>query len=133
MKPVKPHMGPEPHSWQVRHLKLDAQGADLSLIQATSAEVLRAKVQAITMEVVFDDCEPLYEGQPQCTQVLGYMLGIGYEVDSASVSMSTQAIKRISCRRDPAQRCPGQKSCCEQDVKFVRTERTSRSPPAVGE
>ncbi len=59
-------------------LKLDAQGADLTLLMSVPPGMLRERVKRIIMEVVADDCNPLYVGQPLCSMVLQSMRALGY-------------------------------------------------------
>ena len=40
--------------------------------------MLYDRVEEIVMEVVADDCQPLYIGQPLCSAVLARMRSVGY-------------------------------------------------------
>jgi len=69
----------------VQRLKIDAQGADLSLIKATDARLLRSRVHQIELEVEGSNrtlCgPPLYKGQPVCEEANEYLSSIGFERD----------------------------------------------------
>ena len=67
-------VGPQRH---VQLIKIDAQGADLSIVQSGGA-ALRQQVRFVQMEVVADDCSVLYAGQPQCGAVLREMAALGF-------------------------------------------------------
>merc|ERR1712194_943463 len=51
-------------------IKIDAQGIDLQVLMAASAQTL-SRVRKISMEVTSDSdaCTPLYVGQPRCSTV----------------------------------------------------------------
>ena len=60
-------------------IKIDAQGIDLQVLMAASAQTL-SRVQKISMEVTSDSdaCTPLYVGQPRCSTVLREMRRNGF-------------------------------------------------------
>jgi len=64
----------------IRHLKIDAQGVDMTLIKSVSAKVLQERVRSISMELPASDCQPLYKGQPRCPEMMGAMRDLGYAV-----------------------------------------------------
>ena len=63
--------------WRVSSLKVDAQGHDLGILTAAGASRLR-RIDEISMEVLHDDCDGLYEGQPNCTAVMRQMDHLGF-------------------------------------------------------
>jgi FkbM family methyltransferase len=63
--------------WQVSRLKIDAQGSDLSILVGAGARVL-SRVSEVSLEVVNDECDGIYEGQPNCSTVVGDMEGLGF-------------------------------------------------------
>lgn len=62
----------------VRELKIDAQGVDFELVRGTKPALLRRRVARIELEVRASDCNPLYNGQAGCDDVVDYMRQIGY-------------------------------------------------------
>ena len=64
--------------WRVSRLKIDAQGSDLSVLAAAGASVLRG-VDAVSMETLHDDCDGIYEGQPNCTTIVLGMAALGFQ------------------------------------------------------
>ena len=58
-------------------IKVDAQGLDMGVIE--SAGPLLSRVRAFSVEVVSDICVPLYEGQPQCSEVMRRARALGFE------------------------------------------------------
>lgn len=62
-------------------LKIDAQGADFSLVRAAPASLLRRRVKAIQLETRSPTCPPLYLGQAMCDSTFEYMRSIGYASD----------------------------------------------------
>lgn len=97
---------------QISLLKLDAQGVDLALLQATDPMLLKSQVSAISMEVVASDCPPLYDGQPHCHEVYGLMRSLGYRLHSLRSSHVRHCYSWVD--RDTNQ------SLCEQDFSFYR-------------
>ena len=63
----------------IRRLKVDAEGIDLRLIKATDPRLLRDRVHSIQLEARTVQCEPIYEGQENCHEVLHYMTSIGFQ------------------------------------------------------
>jgi len=64
--------------WSVTRLKIDAQGADLSLLAAAGAGLLR-RVAEVSLETLHDSCDGLYDGQPNCTTTLSSLRTLGFE------------------------------------------------------
>jgi FkbM family methyltransferase len=62
----------------VDFLKVDAQGADLSVL-LSGGELLSRRVRRLALEVVADECAPLYSGQPRCSEVVAALTKLGYE------------------------------------------------------
>jgi len=65
-------------SLPVRQIKIDAQGVDFDLIRSTAPALLRERVQSIELETRASDCNPLYEGQAGCDDVVIFMRSIGF-------------------------------------------------------
>ena len=63
--------------WRVSQLKIDAQGSDLSVLAGAGAGVLRA-VDEVGMETLHDDCDGIYEDQPNCTTIVAGMAALGF-------------------------------------------------------
>jgi hypothetical protein len=63
--------------WNITRLKIDAQGADLSLLAATGTSLLR-RVGEVSLETLHDTCDGIYEGQPNCTTVVRAMNILGF-------------------------------------------------------
>ena len=57
-------------------IKVDAQGMDLRV--ARSGGPLLSRVRRFQLEVISDDCSPLYTGQPRCSHVVSTMRGLGF-------------------------------------------------------
>lgn len=68
--------------WQVSRLKIDAQGSDLSVLSGAGARVLR-RVNEVSLEVLNDECDGIYEGQPNCSTVVGDMEALGFRPTSS--------------------------------------------------
>lgn len=49
---------------------LSTQGVDFELVRSTRPALLRKRVANIELEVRASDCEPLYEGQAGCDDVV---------------------------------------------------------------
>lgn len=93
--------------WQVARLKIDAQGADLALLAAAGAPLLR-RVDEVSLEVLHDSCDGLYEGQPNCTTVLHAMHALGF-------GPAERGMRRFHCAE---RRAFTQGSGCEANVLF---------------
>jgi len=57
-------------------VKVDAQGMDLRVVQ--SGGPFLSRVRRFQLEVISDDCTPLYTGQPRCSHVVQTMAGLGF-------------------------------------------------------
>ena len=66
----------------VDFLKVDAQGLDLEVVRSGGARL--AAVRRVSMEVVSDDCVPVYLQQPRCSEVVAAMAQLGYRPVSAT-------------------------------------------------
>ena len=106
----------------IRQLKLDAQGADLSLLQSVAPGVLRRRVEAVQMEVVADDCNPLYVGQALCTEVMQRMQAIGFRPFFRGRAMLPGGAAGGCRRSDFALLMPErpEQGTCEIDPLFLR-------------
>ena len=63
--------------WRVERLKIDAQGADLAVLDA-AGEAQLARVGEVSMETLSDTCDALYASQPNCTVTLREMRRLGF-------------------------------------------------------
>lgn len=63
--------------WRVARLKIDAQGMDLSVLAATGTELMR-RVDEVSLETLNDDCDGIYEAQPNCSTVVRKMATLGF-------------------------------------------------------
>ena len=97
----------------IHHLKLDAQGVDLSLLTSTDPELLRSKVKFVSMEVVASDCAPLYYGQPRCDEVVATMRALGFDVNPHAIEVGHKRCAGWGREPDGAR-------ICEQDIGFIR-------------
>ena len=61
----------------VEFMKIDAQGLDLDIV-ASGGDQLHL-VQRVALEVISDDCKPVYLDQPRCTAVMMHMAQLGFE------------------------------------------------------
>lgn len=57
-------------------MQVDAQGLDATII-ATARRRL-SQVRRFQLEVIADDCDTLYEGQPHCSEVLSLASRLGF-------------------------------------------------------
>ena len=60
----------------VDFIKIDAQGMDVQIVQS-GGDMLR-NVRRVLLEVVSDDCKPVYQNQPRCSEVVQRMAGLGF-------------------------------------------------------
>ena len=105
--------------WRVSHLKIDAQGSDLSVLVGAGAGVL-SRVDAVSLETLHDECDGIYEAQPNCTTVVSTMVTLGFVPSN-----------HFSCRE---RRHFTQGSGCEANVEFRNvavppTTVASETPP----
>ena len=102
----------------VAFLKVDAQGLDLEVVRSGGARL--PLVQRVSMEVVSDDCTPVYVGQPVCTQVVAAMSQLGY-----------QPVSTTPC--SPPQRRLLPSHWCELNILFVQSSLpTASHEPYLG-
>lgn len=99
---------------EVSLLKIDAQGMDLDVVR--SGGPLLSRVLRVAMEVVADDCRPIYLGQPRCSHVMTTMRRLGFV--PASHTPCTPPFPRRKANH-----------LCELEVLFVQARRFS--PPAA--
>jgi FkbM family methyltransferase len=104
----------------VAFLKLDTQGLDLDVVRSGGA--LLGMVERISMEVVADDCNHLYAGQPNCTTIVSTMSQLGFE-----------AAAPVPCSPRFPRGSPN--SLCELEILFLRRNpaRTAEREPVVPE
>ena len=91
-----------PANLRVSHLKLDAQGADLAIINATPPDLLRSRVKQITLETRSGRCEPLYQGQPACEEVIAHMERIGFRGYEGPLPLPTRGPGSYNATRECA-------------------------------
>lgn len=60
----------------VDFVKIDAQGMDLEVFKS-GGDLLR-NVKRVVLEVIADDCRPVYEHQPQCSEVVATLHALGF-------------------------------------------------------
>lgn len=101
--------------WHVKRLKIDAQGSDMGVLAAAGTPQLR-RIGEVAMETLNDDCDSLYEGQPNCSTVLRSMYSLGFAPDGG-----------FSCSKKSAFT---QGSGCEANVLFHNV-RWPVIPPAT--
>ena len=65
--------------WPISWLKIDAQGHDMAVFESAAEHMPR--IQRVTMEIVKDTCDRMYEGAPRCSEVIKAMEGYGYKAD----------------------------------------------------
>jgi len=99
----------------VQLVKIDAQGMDLDIVRSAGAR--RTLLRRVVVEVVSDDCDVLYEGQPPCSKILREMAALQFE--PATPVRCTPIWPR---RRHNA--------LCEMDVLFLN--RAAGAPSADG-
>ena len=63
--------------WPVYRMKIDAQGHDLAVVRTAGEEQL-ARVREVSMEVLNDECDGIYDGQENCSTVVEAMRGLGF-------------------------------------------------------
>ena len=69
-------LGRLPRHSRVFFAKLDCQGFDLQVFQSAGKRM--EMVDFVSMEVVSDDCRPLYANQPKCTEIVAAMGASGF-------------------------------------------------------
>ena len=68
--------------WPVYRMKIDAQGHDLAVVR-TAGEGQLARVREVSMEVLNDECDGIYDGQENCSTVVEAMRGLGFRSSRA--------------------------------------------------
>lgn len=95
----------------------------MSIIESAGPQLNR--VERFTLEVIADECAPLYEGQLQCSAVVAAAARLGFA-----------PVLPIACRLPPSLRfpaLPGKRTnhkFCELDVLFVREGVRADAEPA---
>mgnify|MGYP002008632346 FL=1 len=88
--------------WRVKRLKIDAQGADLAVLTGAGSELNR--VDEVSMETLNDDCDGMYDGQPNCSTVVATMSRLGYltrkNCSDPKTWQSRQGLQRPGCEHD---------------------------------
>ena len=101
--------------WEVSRMKVDAQGHDLAVIEMAGREQL-ARIREISMEVLSDGCDGLYDGQPNCTAIVDGMRRAGFR----------------SSRSCADRGAFHQGSGCEGNFVFERLDAASAAPTGGG-
>ena len=65
--------------WPISLLKIDAQGHDLAVFESAGEHM--GRIHQVTMEMVKDTCDRMYEGAPRCSEVVAKMEQYGYRAD----------------------------------------------------
>ena len=91
----------------VDFVKIDAQGMDLEVVKSGGDQL--KNVKRLLLEVIADDCRPVYEGQPTCTEVFAQMRAFGFT-----------PLTPIPCK-PPIGRGPRANHRCELEVVFINT------------
>ena len=91
-------------------LKVDAQGMDLAIVESVAA--VAGALRRVDLESYPTDCEPLYVGQPMCSQIVERMQALGFQ----AVGGLSGRDGRVACLR--AANRGG--SCATQNLRFVR-------------
>lgn len=99
----------------VEVVKIDAQGMDLEVVR--SAGKRRALLRRVVLEVVSDDCDVLYEGQPRCSDLVREMAALDF-------------LPATPLRCAPAWPRKRHNALCEMDVLFLN--RGAGAPSADG-
>mmetsp|Transcript_47385 Transcript_47385/g.101147 ORF Transcript_47385/g.101147 Transcript_47385/m.101147 type:complete len:249 (-) Transcript_47385:226-972(-) len=93
----------------VDFLKIDAQGLDTTIV--ASARGRLTQVRRFQLEVIADDCDSLYEGQPKCSEVLAQAAKLGFAPAST-----------LRCRPEPQLRSKHWRKTawgCELEIVFL--------------
>ena len=101
--------------WRVKRLKIDAQGEDLAVLTGAGRELHR--VDEVSMETLNDDCDGMYDGQPNCSTIVATMRRLGY-------------LTLKNCSDPKTWQKPNGLPGCEHDFLFYRPD---RRPPDVAD
>ena len=97
-------------------MKVDVQGADLAVLSAAGSELQR--VDEVSMEVLNDACDGMYDGQPNCSTIVRTMRSLGFlTLKSCSAPGTFHRFQGFGC---------------ERDFLFYRAERGPPAPAARG-
>ena len=61
---------------RVDFVKVDAQGVDLSVMESARSRI--SQIERFQLEVIADDCDGLYTGQPKCSAVVARAAELGF-------------------------------------------------------
>jgi hypothetical protein len=81
---------------EVDFLKVDAQGTDLR-VALTGGPQLRTRVRRLLLEVIGDECAPLYKGQPRCSQVCSQVHLHPWATTSSLTSPGSRSLPGRTC------------------------------------
>lgn len=98
----------------VDFIKVDAQGLDLRAIQSAYSRM--SQVRSFALEVISDDCDGIYEGQPKCSDVLRDAAALGFKP-------ATEMTCLPRFRRKAHNKHKASSFGCELNVLFVRAGR----------
>ena len=85
--------------WRVKRMKVDVQGADLAVLSAAGSELQR--VDEVSMEVLNDACDGMYDGQPNCSTIVRTMRSLGFlTLKSCSAPGTFHRFQGFGCERD---------------------------------
>jgi FkbM family methyltransferase len=93
------------NGFNVKHIKIDAQGFDLNVVKSAGSMVDR--IESIKMEVLCEGAARLYANQPTCKDVQREMIKLGFKPEFNMAQCS---------------------SCVETDVYFTRKPRSDLPP-----
>ena len=80
-------------------MKVDVQGADLAVLSAAGSELQR--VDEVSMEVLNDACDGMYDGQPNCSTIVRTMRSLGFlTLKSCSAPGTFHRFQGFGCERD---------------------------------
>lgn len=83
----------------VKLVKIDAQGYDLKVIESAGQRI--STVEYVAMEVVSDDCRPIYAGQPQCSTIVAQMTRMGFRpLGEVPCRPKFQRVRMNACELD---------------------------------
>ena len=110
-------------------LKLDAQGADFSLLHALPPGLLRSRVNTVRIEVRSSTCPQLYAGAVGCEEVVAHFQSEGFHPGSACPpGLNKQGVCVDEKRRGGTY---GKYSCCESDIYFCSERPMPKGVPVA--
>ena len=101
----------------VHMVKIDAQGLDLRVIE--SAGPLLSRVERFSLEVVADECKPLYEGQPHCSAVVAAAARLGFAPVLPFACRLPDELRSRDAGSNKVGSARVKHGWCEMDVLFI--------------